>query len=267
MPPPTRGRSIRSSGPDAIRSACSIADVAFASANRRWASPATPSRASNASQAKILDRRLAGPPSRAAEVRLEVVVGEELDELLGALARGLLDPRRHGRVCSRPLPSGKALVGDLAREDVLEDELRLTGDRRGESRQDQLPLLQTVERGPQPVAVAVQQAADGSRARTRGRRPPRAGARASRRGPAGRSWPRARPAPCPGSATSAIVRCRAPPFVRRGRSRPRRSGGGRSPRGRTGCPPARSRIRSCTDDGRSATDSSSPTSRSDSSER
>ncbi len=154
----------------------------------------------------------------------------------------------HGGVRAGPLSPRKALVRDVAREDVLEDELLLAGDRGAEPREHELAVLQPVERvvaaGPGRRSAGDRRA----RARTPGRRPRRAGARASRPGRAGRSEPRARPAPCPGSATSSM------PEAARQRS-PVAHDAPSSIRWRTissrknGLPSARSRIRSCTDAG------------------
>ena len=58
-----------------------------------------------------------------------VVVREELLELANAFASRVLDPSRHAHVRARAVPAREALIGDVAREDVLEDVLRLPGDR------------------------------------------------------------------------------------------------------------------------------------------
>src|SRR4029450_12044712 len=71
---------------------------------------------------QVLDLRRRESIVARPEVCLETVVGEELDEPLVACTRGLLDPRRDRRVRARPLAPRKALVGDLARQDVFEDE-------------------------------------------------------------------------------------------------------------------------------------------------
>ena len=183
---------------------------------------------------QVLDLLRREPIVPRTEVRLETVVGEQLDELLRTFARGLLDPRRDRRVRARPLAPGEALVGDLAREDVLEDELRLPGDRRREPRQDQVPLLQSIERGSQPVSVTVQQTSNGSR-------PEHA---TDHGGTLERALLHGVQQVDPGSEHG-LHRVRdlhlrdgrrsAPHRALLGRSHPRRSGGGRSPRGRTGC--------------------------------
>ena len=114
-------------------------------------------------KAQVLDLHRREPVVARPEVGLQTVVGEELDELLGASPGCLLDPGRDRGMRARPLAPREALVGDLARQDVFEDELRLSGDRRREARQDQLALLQTVERRAQVLPVPVQQTSDGPR--------------------------------------------------------------------------------------------------------
>src|SRR4029453_17867623 len=71
---------------------------------------------------QVLDLLRREPVVPRAEVRLEAVVGEQLDELLRTRARRLFDPRRDRGVRARPLAPGETLVGHLAREDVLEDD-------------------------------------------------------------------------------------------------------------------------------------------------
>ena len=58
------------------------------------------------------------------------VVCEELSELLAALAGGLLEPGAPRRRARPVALGGEAFVRDVAREDVLEDELGLPGKRR-----------------------------------------------------------------------------------------------------------------------------------------
>jgi hypothetical protein len=96
-------------------------------------------------------------------VGLVVVVREELGELGTPFSGRHLDPLRDGGVRMAALPARQALVRDIPREDVLEDELRLPGYRRGELAPDELALLEPVERLAQFVSVAVQKEPDGFR--------------------------------------------------------------------------------------------------------
>ena len=96
-------------------------------------------------------------------VRLGVVVGEELDEFAPALTGGLLDPPGHAFVSVRSFPSRKCRVGDVAREDVLEDELALAADRRPEARRHELASLQPVEHLVEVAGVSVEKRRHGTR--------------------------------------------------------------------------------------------------------
>ncbi len=91
------------------------------------------------------------------------MVCDELGELGTPFSGRRLDPLGDGGVRMPALPSRQALVRDITREDVLEDELRLPGDSRGELAPDELALLEPVERLVQFVSVAVQKEPDGFR--------------------------------------------------------------------------------------------------------
>ena len=71
-----------------------------------------------------------------------VVIGQEFDELALASACRLLDPSRHGRMGRCALPLGQTLVGDITRQDVLEDVFGLPGDRGAEAGQHELTVLE-----------------------------------------------------------------------------------------------------------------------------
>ena len=128
-----------------------------------------------------------------------VVVREQLGELLAPLARrrprASARPRRARAARSR---RGRRLVGDVARQDVLEDELGLPAS--DDPSRDRTSSRSSSRRSASSsVAVAVQQ----SRDRARPEHPPDDGRRlqrpACRPGRAGRCARRARPAPCRGS--------------------------------------------------------------------
>ena len=90
-------------------------------------------------------------------------MGEELDELAPALAGGLLDPPGDAFVRVRSFPSRKCGVGDVARKDVLEDELALAADRRPEARRHELASLQPVEHLVEVAGLSVEKRRHGTR--------------------------------------------------------------------------------------------------------
>ena len=249
--------AIRSSGPDAIRSACSIADVAFAIANRRWASPVTPRSASNARRRRSSTSCVASPSSRAPRYASRQWYASSSTNSFARVPRRLLDPRRDRRVRARPLAPREALVGDVAREDVLEDELRLPG--RSTTRAATAPgpaprVGRASDRSRSPSPFSSRPTGPGQNTRPDHRR---ALERALLHGvqqvdPGGEhALHRVRDLRPPRSSDA---RASGRP---RARSRPRRSAAGRSPRGRTGCP-RRARGSARAPAGQSSTVSSSP---------
>jgi hypothetical protein len=74
------------------------------------------------------------------------VVGDQLDELLAAVARQLLDPAGDLGVGGGARGARDRLVGDLAGEAVAKRQLRLAGERRGGPCHDEPLVLERVQR-------------------------------------------------------------------------------------------------------------------------
>ena len=90
------------------------------------------------------------------------VVGQELGHLAPALAERRLDPLAHAGVRGGPVAPGQGLVGDVAGEDVLEDQLALAGHRRADPAEHEVAPLEAVQRLLHLVGLAVQEAGDGA---------------------------------------------------------------------------------------------------------
>ncbi len=88
------------------------------------------------------------------------VVREQLGELTRPRPHRLLDPAGDARVRGRALAAREARVGDVAREDVLEDVLLLAGDRRAEPAEHELAIRKDRERGVEVGRLAVQERPD-----------------------------------------------------------------------------------------------------------
>src|SRR5881392_2672109 len=127
----------RSSGVPASSSAC----------RAKWAACSKPARpcapsAASATAAKARRPQLVG---RSRETRRKAVMGDELDHLVAAPAEGRLDPVGDVAVDPNALPARQRLVGDVADERVLEDQLALAADGGAEAAEDQVAILQAVE--------------------------------------------------------------------------------------------------------------------------
>ena len=86
-----------------------------------------------------------------------VVVREQVGELAGPVARRALEPVCDDGMRRAPLAPGDAVVRDVAGEDVLEDVLGLTGERRAEPGLHEVALLQPGQLGGRGDPVAGQQ--------------------------------------------------------------------------------------------------------------
>ena len=73
-------------------------------------------------------------------------MSQELDELPRPVSDRLLEPARDERVHGPALAAWERLVGDLSRQDVLEDVLGFSRDRRSQSGEDELAVLEGTQR-------------------------------------------------------------------------------------------------------------------------
>ena len=85
---------------------------------------------------------------------------QQLHDLEPPLTSGLLDPARHLQVRHGAVALRDALVGDIADERVLEDELRLPGHGGSETREHQITRLQPAEQLIHARRPSVERAAD-----------------------------------------------------------------------------------------------------------
>ena len=90
------------------------------------------------------------------------MVREKADELRATVGGALLDPRSSARVRRRPLASRQRLVGDVARQDMAEQELLLADERRHRARRDELALLEPPQSGIDAVVI-LHERGDGAR--------------------------------------------------------------------------------------------------------
>ncbi len=119
---------------------------------------------------------------RAIEVeRAQVVVRDHLREVLGAGRRQRLDPVGRQPVHLRPPCARDLAVGDVADEDVAEDELGLARDRRCGARAARTPCARARARPPRPSARGSPSSSRGRPARRPSRRSPHPGRAPSRR--------------------------------------------------------------------------------------
>ena len=85
---------------------------------------------------------------------------QQLHDLEPSLTSGLLDPASHLQVRHGAVALRDALVGDIADERVLEDELRLPGHGGSEAREHQIARLQPAEQLIHARRPGVERAAD-----------------------------------------------------------------------------------------------------------